>query len=221
MWGIEMAEMTATTLPDADRAMVYRLLSDLFARELRADGIVALAGAAEGEAAALASLPQLQPVFVRIREMAEQPDRAALDLASAFAFLFLGLGGRNGAPPYESVHRDAGGLVAGEPTAKMERELAELDIHIQKAFPEPADHVAIELAVAATLAETGAPKERQAAFLTERLAGWLPDFAAACAHGDRTGFYAAVSKAAADFVFTDLDRHFAAPIPAAEENDHA
>ncbi len=206
-------------ITQSDRAIAYQLLSDILAKELTKDGLLRLASL--GNAGDPAGLPEFDPLLERAAQLAAAPEPAARDLAGAFAFLFLGVGGKNGAPPYESVYVDERGRTGRAPTVAMERELSALDMHVLKSFPEPADHVAIELAVAARLAETDASNERQVTFLKERLAGWLPDFAAACARGDRTGFYASAASAAADFVSTDLDRLEAGRIPAFEEDDDA
>lgn len=199
---------------EGERAIVYRLLSELFARELPAERLGALAEAAEGPAAAMAQDAALRPLFDRIRALGETPPAAERELTGAFAFLFLGAGGPQSAPPYESVFTSDSGRTCQAPAAEMARELAALDLHVEQAFPEPADHVAVELAVVAALIESGVPVERQSAFLKERLNSWLPLFAAACARSDRSGFYSAAAGAAANFVADDLDRLASVPAPA-------
>lgn len=192
-----------------DRASVYQLLSDVFAREMPVDGLLALKAEASRPTDPAADTHHLRPLIecaVQLAPTPEAAESAAKNLAGDYAYLFLGVGGPNGAPPYESVYRDDRGRIYGEPTVAMERELATLNLHILNAFPEPADHIAIELAVAARLAGADFAFDRQTAFLNDRLAGWLSDFAAACAKSDRTGFYAAAAMAAAEFVATDLER---------------
>ncbi|MCG8508375.1 MAG: molecular chaperone TorD family protein [Rhodospirillales bacterium] len=193
-------------LVDADRAVIYRLFSDLFARELRAEVITGLAELADVPAAAWATEPGLQPVFEQIRAMADDPEAASKDLAGVFAYLFLGAGGPYSAPPYESVYVGERGRVCREPVAAMERQLANMDLHVLQEFPEPADHVAVELAIAAALVEAVAPPAQLTEFLENRLNRWLGDFAATCARYDRHGFYATTARAAAEYVAADLER---------------
>ncbi len=197
----------------AERAAVYRLFSDLFARELRAEKIAELARAAEGAAAPLAEHAALRPLFSRFKAMGENPWAAERDLSGAFCFLFLGAGGPRSAPPYESVYASQSGRTCQEATALMARELASLDLSVEGDFREPADHIAVEMAVAAALIESDCSRERQSRFLKDRLGSWLPNFAAACARGDRTGFYVAAAEAAASFVSDDLDRLTSGPAP--------
>lgn len=210
-----MTERAATSMAmsQTGRASVYQMLSDVFAREMPVDGLLALSAVASRRTDAAWKNDQLRPLFERAGQLAPTPEAAesaAKDLAGVFAFLFLGAGGPIGAPPYESVYLDERGRTSQGPTVAMERELAALDLHVQRSFPEPADHIAIEMAVAARLSGSGVPVDRQVAFLTERLAGWLPLFADACARSDRTGFYATAAKVAAAFVTSDLERLSAA-----------
>ena len=209
---VDEMSLPAPVSRKAERAAVYRLFSSLFARELRAETITELARAAAGAAAPLAEDAALRPLFDHFKAMAEDPEAAERDLSGAFSFLFLGAGGPQSAPPYESVFTSESGRTCQEATALMARELASLDLRVEGEFREPADHIAIEMAVAATLIESDCSLERQTRFLKDRLHSWLPDFAAACARGDRTGFYVAAAKAAASFVSDDLDRLLSGPV---------
>lgn len=216
--------MNDMSIPSTDRAMSYQLLSDIFARELSAEALLTLSALARGGAPAPAVPSELSPILEQAAKFGETPadaQAAAGDMAVAFASLFLGVGGPDSASPYESVYVDPRGLTSQGPATAMERELQELDLHIQQTFPEPADHIAIELAVAAKLAETGVPAERQARFLKNRLGTWIPAFAAACARGDKTGFYAAAATAAADLITADIERLDAATSSKTKENYHA
>ena len=205
---------------DVARSTVYRLLSDLFAYEMSAEKISGLAQVSDadlgGETAGLA------PLFGALTGLGQDPVAAERDLAGVFAFLFLGVGGKHSAPPYQSVYR-AGSDDAGQhPAAQMSRVLRRLDLHITEVFPEPSDHIAIELAAAAALIESGAPAEEQAGFLADHLQSWLPDFAKACEAGDRSGFYAIAAQTADRFVTLDIARiQGGAPKVTMEEEDNA
>ena len=204
-----LMETNPTTSVDqinpADSAFVYRLISELLTRELTEETILALAELARDASSPLAKIVAFEPVRASIADLSADPDKAAGDLAGVFAFMFLGVGGRRSAPPYESAYVSAEGRVWQAPAMAMQKELAALDLHILKDFPEPPDHVAIELAVASALAERD-DAAVLVAFLEQRLAPWIRDFAAACEGCDRNGFYAALTKAAADFIEMDLNR---------------
>jgi TorA-specific chaperone len=205
---------------DAARSTVYRLLSDLFAYEMSAEKISGLAQMSDaylgGETASLA------PLLGALAGLGQDPVAAERHLAGVFAFLFLGVGGKHSAPPYESVYR-AGSDDAGQhPAAQISRVLRRLDLHITEVFPEPSDHIAIELAAAAAFIESGAPAEEQAGFLADHLQSWLPDFAKACEAGDSGGFYAIAAQAADRFVTLDIARiQGRAPKVTIEEEDNA
>lgn len=208
-----------TDLSDAERIAAYGMLSDLFARELTAERIVSLNAAAKGPAAQLASRPEFAGIFARLEEFSKDPEAAVRELSGVFAFLFLGVGGRRGAPPYESVYSDDKGRTNQAAAGVMTALLAALDLKVLHNFPEPADHVAVELAVASALANSGTVEE-QVAFLKSRLNSWLGDFAFACVRGDRSQFYAQVALAAKDFTATDLSR-LEDSIPETKEKENA
>lgn len=200
--------LAVSELSAGERAMVYRWLAGLFAREQTVEGLRryrsaegrALLGAL-GEIAPLA--PAAATVGQRVSEISEDElPKRALDLAGAYARLFLGVGGRRSAPPYQSFYTGPEGRVMQEPAALMQRELRQRNRRLAAEFPEPPDHLAVQLSVLAELVET-APAAEQAAFLDARLLDWIGAFAARCAAADGTGFYAAAARALADFASAD------------------
>lgn len=74
------------------------------------------------------------------------------------------------------------------PTSEMEALLAEHDLSVATDAGLPADHLAIELALAAHLIAAEEPV--RGAEMIRRLAGWVPAFADACADADSDGFWA-------------------------------
>ncbi|MBL8590716.1 MAG: molecular chaperone TorD family protein [Methylobacteriaceae bacterium] len=137
----------------------------------------------------LAEDAELQPFVARMRAAmpdAESAAAVAARLNHLYGRLFLGVGGPSTIPPYESAHVGEGRLFQA-PTAEMERLVAAHDLHVDPAFREPADHLAIELALMARL--VGADHPDRAA-LAARLAGWTPRFCRLCAGGDADGFFA-------------------------------
>ncbi|MGJ5178578.1 TorD/DmsD family molecular chaperone [Bradyrhizobium oligotrophicum] len=119
-------------------------------------------------------------------------------LNAAFCRLFLGLGPSAATLPIESAHRGNGRLFQ-EPVSIMSDMLAAHGLCPSKNFTEPPDHLAIELSLLEQLIRLQASlvevDERAAiSTLCRRLAEWTPDFAAAVAANDPTGFYAALAR---------------------------
>lgn len=189
---------------DALRVAIYRLLSDLFAFELRADKIRSLSRALDAGLDPWTAC--LEPLRAAFKDLDRNPEAAECDLGGVFAYLFLGVGGKHSAPPYESAYHVDVSDTGQHPAAKMGRVLQQLDMHIEKRFPEPPEHISIELAAAAALIENGASPGDQSGFLAEHLHAWVPRFAQACALGDRSGFYATAARTVARFVDEDLER---------------
>jgi TorA-specific chaperone len=192
-----------------DPSVVYDWLSALFSREIPAESLRSCAG---GEAAAqldiLAQAPGLAALTERLRALSADADAAARDLAGDFAFLFLGVAGSHGAPPYESSWRDPDRLTCRAEEAWMRVLLRDLDMRVAADFPEPADHVAVQLAAMAELSRRADRSRRaheQAATLAARMAEWLPTFSLACRRGDRSGFYTQLAEAAVAFVDADAN----------------
>ena len=203
-------------LDHAERCLIYRWLAGVFAREPTAEalaqyrtdeGRVLLASLARH-----AALAPLAGAIERRVEGDEALDGIALDLAGAYAQLFHGVAGRRSVPPYESAYTSDRGLLFQEPTQAAEAVLAELDVGVDSGFREPADHIAVLLAIMAEMsaravaeqAEEPAWTDRQRAFLGTRLAPWTAAFRDDCATADRTGFYAAAAESVAGFVQSDL-----------------
>jgi TorA-specific chaperone len=112
----------------------------------------------------------------------------AIGLSIAHGRLFLGIGGPETVPPYESFYRDDGRLFQA-PTAEMERLLAAHNYSV--AVSEAADHVSIELALLAALMEADHP---DCAGLAERLMSWVPLFRDLLVRRDSTGFWSSAAS---------------------------
>ena len=200
--------LAVSELSAGERAAVYRWLAGLFAREQTVESLRHYRSA-EGRAllGALGEIAPLAPAAESVARSttdipeADLPGRA-LDLAGDFARLFLGVGGRRTVPPYQSFYSSPEGRVMQAPAAAMQGALRQRNRRLAEAFPEPPDHLAVQLSMLAELVET-APAAEQAAFLDTRLLGWIGEFAARCAAADRTGFYAVAARALADFAVAD------------------
>ena len=203
-----------------ERARIYQWLGGVFARELAlealaayrsTDGMILLDGF--GSHAALA------PLVAELRTLAlahESPETAATDLAGAFSRLFLGVGGRHSAPPYESAYTSERGLLFQEASGHSAAQLLNLGLHVSQSFSEPPDHLAVQLEIMAELArraeesqgaaETARYADRQLAFLEDRLLPWIGAFRDDCVASDRSGFYATAATCLVDFVREDAKR---------------
>ncbi len=141
---------------------------------------------------------------------AEQLPR--LELAADFAQLFL-LDGRTSALPYASAYagEDAASPLYGAAEARMREFLAARALAIQADFREPADHLAVALAVMADLAERdssaseiNAAAAAQADFLRTALLDWLPHFVTRCQQArPRFDVYPALAALLVGFVGAD------------------
>lgn len=138
---------------------------------------------------------------------------AHLELAADFAQMFL-LDAKTGALPYASVYDTDDSRLYGPAEARMKSFLANASLAIQDEFREPADHLAVYLAVMAHLIEEqaqagdiDAAARDQLAFLQDALLGWLPGFEARNQQAaPRFDFYPAL--AALLIAVVKVDMHF-------------
>ncbi|TBW38773.1 hypothetical protein EYW49_08765 [Siculibacillus lacustris] len=177
-----------------DSARLFGWLAALFAappnRELVADH---RGGAAIPWLDLLAADPDCAEAVVELRAVlaaARDDDAATAQLGIGYGRLFEGIGGPNTVPPYESAHRGDGRLFQA-PVSEMEALLAAHDLSVSVTVAEPADHLAIELALMARFVAADDPDR---AVLAARLAGWIPTFASRCIAADTTGFWAAAAR---------------------------
>ena len=138
---------------------------------------------------------------------------ARLELAADFAQLFL-LDARAGALPYASAYEGEGSTATfySATETRMREFLASRALAIQPDFREPADHLAVLLAVLAHFAEQqsgaqdmGAAARDQAALLRAGLLDWLPRFTERCQEvKPRFDFYPALATLVLAFARADL-----------------
>ncbi|AKH20749.1 molecular chaperone TorD [Sedimenticola thiotaurini] len=214
-----MGKETVSALPAIDRPMAYRWLAGLYSNELTPEMLENYAGT-EGQVAlnALAAEPCFAPVIGTIRKLTEQPDQfqsAALDLATHFAYLFLGVGGRYSAPPYQSAYSDKSGMLFQQSTTEMDAVLRELDLSVVSELKEPPDHIAIQLSVMAQLADKSVSAnledgvagaeliEQQMNFIDRHLLNWTPAFRDDCILNDKGDFYANLARATVQYLARD------------------
>lgn len=202
-------------LAGRQRALVYGWLATLYAAEVPPNTLNAYFGGAAAPMldglAALGLAAETARLRAALMALHTVPD-AALELAADFAQLFL-LDARGGAPPYASAYEDenAAAPLFGAAAARMETFLADSALAIRDSFREPADHVAIHLAVMARMVEQNADTADYAAaaadevtFLRNALLGWVPRFADRCRRArPRFDFYPALAALMLGFVLAD------------------
>lgn len=196
------------------RAAVYGWFSSLYARELPAATLAAYEG---GELVTLleglcrigleAPCQRLQLAFDSLREV----PHAHLELAADFAHAFL-LDAKAGALPYASCYTGKSEEFFGEAEQRMRSFLTQSSLALQEEFKEPADHLAIYLAVMVKLIEqadasampTTVQALDQAAFLKDGLMDWLALFVDKCQQvGTRYDVYPALAALLLAFVQQD------------------
>ncbi len=171
----------------AQRAVVYGWFSTLYANEIPKPVLASYLAGQDTPFQAFSALGlgtevrRLQASIEALREM----EHAHLELAADFAQMFL-LDAKAGALPYASVYGADEARLYGPAEARMQSFLADASLAIQDEFREPADHLAVYLAVMARLAreqaqagDIAAAARDQHSFLQDALLTWLPQFDAA------------------------------------------
>lgn len=208
------------------RANVYRLISRCFRSEvdeaLARD--IAERFSFESDDAALA---EALAAIKRAAAAATSDERALELLAVTFDRVFFGMGPLTArhAFPYESVYTSDRGIMMQEAYAAMTRTLREQALAKDASFTEPEDHLAVELAFMATLADRavaflGAGDEagdaaatetvRQSlAFAQNHLLNWIGRFCAelvlAATPDGEEDFYVTLARFTARFVEGDAE----------------
>jgi TorA-specific chaperone len=210
------AALTATAWQQAcqQRAAVYGWFSSLYASELPAATLAAY------EAGELTTLLEglcriglekpCQRVQLAFDSLLGVP-HAHLELAADFAHTFL-LDAKAGALPYASCYTGKSEEFFGEAEQRMRAFLAQSSLALQDEFKEPADHLAIYLAVMVKLIEQAGTSAMpvtvqaldQAAFLKDGLMDWLALFVDKCQQvGTRYDVYPALASLLLAFVQQD------------------
>jgi TorA specific chaperone len=202
-------------------AELWRWLAGVFAAPMDTETLQACRLAVDDFAAAPVD-PLLQPALERLRDaLAALPPGAAgvAALAHSHTLLFSGVAGRNNTvAPYESAFTTSTGRLFGESESRMTALLADLDLRVADDLREPADHVSVEAAVMAELAEAHDLNEPRLE-LQNALRGWIGAFRDACVKQDARGFYAGAAMLAA--ALADLEMPADVPVDGATAIAHA
>jgi TorA maturation chaperone TorD len=204
-----MLEQSEALLAKA-RAQILRLLADCY--YLPGEGLSETVSAL-AEALDLGWPGMAEHAAAMRRELAGQPDPGAL--AVEFARLFVGPFSLV-APPYASVYLEEGGRVMGESTSLALNHYREAGLDLSPDFLETPDHIAAELEFLHYLAcqeaaaleagdwqATATYRSRQAAFFTEHLAAWLPEFIHRLEQGTDHEFYRRLAQVTREIIFSD------------------
>lgn len=184
-----------------NRGNVYGLLSRCYEVEIDA----AFAEQVAEHFSFAASDPALvEPLEAMKLDLADRSDDHLERLAVVFNRVFFGMGPRTAqkAFPYESVYTSSEGLMMQEAYTLAVSAYREKRLAKNPAFPEPEDHLAVELAFMQSLCDRAAAAldggneeeaERlfteQRAFLGDHLLTWIGRFAADAKQSAEEGFY--------------------------------
>ena len=197
------------------RAHVYQVLSRCFQQEIDAPFAEELSrqfvleGAAPAAAQAMEAMQQL---------LSGADDAALEQLAVTFDRVFFGMGPITArhAFPYESVYTSDRGIMMQQAYGQVVQAYRQQRLAKDPAFKEPEDHLAVELAFMATLAQRCAlflsegheeaaeeTAVQQLAFAQDHLLNWLDRFCADLKVAAGGGFYFHLACFAQAFVEED------------------
>lgn len=197
------------------RANVYKILSRSFREEMDAEFASEFAKrfVFESDDAQLAQKADAMKTSLQGID-----DDAIEMLAVDFDRVFFGMGPLTArhAFPYESVYTSEKGIMMQEAYSQVVRAYREQKLAKDEAFTEPEDHITVELAFMATLAERSAAFLRegheeaaeqtviqQLAFAKEHLLNWVDIFCADLAAAADGSFYEHLAAFTAAFVKED------------------
>jgi TorA maturation chaperone TorD len=147
----------------------------------------------------------------------DEEEGVLVDLARHYAFLFLGVGSENVAL-CESAYRNERGLLFQNAYFDILEKYREMGLGKRENFPEPEDHLSLELAYMAHLShrsiatvETGKEDEvekycqYQINFLKEHLLPWIPTFTRSLREISPSTFYKALACLLEGYIKIDLE----------------
>lgn len=139
------------------------------------------------------------------------------DLTRHYAFLFLGVGSENVAL-CESAYRSERGLLFQSAYFDILEKYKEVGLGKREDFPEPEDHLSLELAYMAHLSrrtvssiETGREEEMkkyyryQKSFLKDHLLPWIPQFSSSLSEVSPSTFYKALAYLLQGYIQVDFE----------------
>lgn len=196
------------------RANTYTLLSRVWGIEVDQALLQQLRAMAFPK---LPELPALHRAYRRLEQSLQAPTPDELTwLAADYARLCLGSDPREGADPYESVHRNKEGLLMQDEWEAVLRLYDELGLARAESTHESEDHLALELECmaqlctrqeaalqAGNLPEASWWLERQVSLLDDHLLRWVPSFVKRVEKLGRLEFYKAFGNLTEEFLKID------------------
>ena len=167
--------------------------------------------------AACKAVPALAPLAELIEAAVATEEglahlQAALARATGEAF---DMAGPRTAPPYASVYLSERGLLFQQPTRDMNRILGLLKMNLPEGLNEPADHLGIQLNVAAELCDREAAGEpfsvSSVLFLETQVLSWLPAFVERCSRLPEPGLVCMLAHSALNLVQVHVEAGHAKP----------
>ena len=167
----------------------------------------------------LPDFPGLDGAYRRLEEALRDDSPAQLtELAADYARLCLGSDPREGADPYESVHRNKEGLLMQDEWEAVLRLYGELGLARSENTHESEDHLALELEcmaqlcarqeaalLAGELPEASWWLEQQERILADHLLRWVPSFNRRVEKLGQTDFYKAFAALTDAYLQMDRD----------------
>lgn len=164
-------------------------------------------------------LPALDAAYRSLQRTIQSPTPPTLvDLRVDYARLCLGSDPRQGADPYESVHRNKEGLMMQDEWEAVLQLYSELGLKRSTATVESEDHLALELECLAQLCDRQETALRQRQFpeaswwveqqvrmLDEHLLKWVPSFVRRVHKLGQTEFYKSFGDLTEAFLKADRD----------------
>jgi TorA maturation chaperone TorD len=197
-----------------DRANTYTLLSRVWGAEVDAGLWEALRVM---EFPQLSELAAVDAAYRRLEKACQEAgDGILVELRVDYARLCLGSDPREGADPYESVHRNKEGLLMQDEWEAVLNLYRELGMQRSEGVHESEDHLALELECMAGLCERQAQAleagelpeaawwlDRQALMLDEHLLKWTPSFNRKVQALGQTEFYKAIGDLTEAYLILD------------------
>jgi TorA specific chaperone len=205
-------------LPETDHAALYDGFAALFSEPMDAATIAACR--ARHQIVPLGHLPDaawskapLQRALRIIEDTGDVETVTSL-LNRDFCALFLGIQGPHRVvPACRSDYLDD----AAKAAPALETLLADNGLALTDRFVEPADHIAVGLAIMAWLLNAMRVEDHiviePSVFLDTHLLSWVPAFAARCDAVDTTGCYAAFATLLHGFLFAERARLASVSLP--------
>lgn len=198
----------------AARSSVYRLLADLYARELSCEQLSSfINGNGQKLLGALDTVPECAAIVAHLNRSfssIDDPQQAVLDFAESYAWNFHGAGGPHSSPPYASVYLGSNKATHQEIEQEIRAVLQQSGLTLGSVAQEPFDHLSVILEFIAWLDEKESTEPRLAVSNVNRrdvmkkyLLSWLPAFSSRCEKSDRLGFYSGLTLATLAFVKAD------------------